>query len=160
MTAYTIRAGLSIDVPSRDDIAAVTRAELARYDAELREKARGIKDLHRDTSLTTPAVSRVTISDSIAPSAGYKWVLRLLGVQLASAGALQAWITSDQNATSGTSRRLVASAASNQFQVVTFPAGACVLNEQEGLLIVGAQNILSYFVAGWEAPAERISELY
>lgn len=159
MTTYHIRAGLSFDVPSREDIAEVTRAELAHYDAQQREKLRGLKDLHRDTSLTTPATSRVTITDSITPAAGYKWVVRLLGVQLASAGTLQAFITSDQNATAALSRRLVASAASNQYQVVTFNSGACVLNEQEGLLIVGGQNILSYFVAGWEAPAERIGEL-
>jgi hypothetical protein len=160
MTTYHIRAGLSFEVPSTEDITQITRAELAHYDALQREKARGIKDLHRDTNLITPAATRVTVTDSIAPSAGYKWVVRMLGVTLASAGVLQAYITSDQNATQATSRRLVASLVSAQWQVTTFPSGACVLNEMEGLLIVAGQNIVSYFLSGWEVPAERISELY
>jgi hypothetical protein len=89
------------------------------------------------------------------------WGVRLLGAQLASAGTMQAWITSDTSTstTAANSRRLVASGASNQYQVFTFNSGACILLPDEGLFMSAGQNITSYFVAAWEVPAEMAWKL-
>ena len=169
MAQQLVRGGAPIDIPSTAEIGDVV-AERARQvwveqsaiaEAREREHARGIKALRRDTAVVPAATSRFTNLDGIAPSLGYVWAVRLLAAQLASAGTFQAFITSDTDTTKGaaTQRRLVASGASNQYQVITFNSGACVLQPDEGLFLVAGQNIISYFVAGWEVPAEMAWKL-
>ena len=126
-----------------------------------REKLRGIKDIRRSVQLPGTAATRVTIADGIAVPAGYKWVIRLLGVSTVSAGIGVASITSDPNATlAGASLAMIVASFPNSLiaQVATFGNGACVLSEGEGLFLYFAQNISGYLITGWEVPAERIGE--
>ena len=126
------------------------------------EHYRGMKPLARDAQLTTPALTRLTITDSIVAEAGLYWVLRLLSAQLASSGSFQAFITTDTDTTktAAQQRRLVASSGSNnQYQVFTFNPGAAILRADQGLFLNAGANIISYYLSGWEVPAEMIGKL-
>ena len=163
MTGVQLRAGMTLDIPSRDEIGEVVRHEYSRAQEAEREKARGIKLLRRSTGVTTPAGTRVSLLDGITPSAGTVWAVRLVGVWLASAGTGQAFITSDSSSTlaAPAQRQVVAEfATSAAYQVATFPAGACMLNVDEGLYLNFTQNINGYILSGWEVPAEMVYKLY
>lgn len=175
MPVVQIRGGASVEIPDLAEIRAEIGAGLgpearrdwwaeqkAIEDARERERYRGMKDMRRSTLLTTPAGTRVTILDGIAPEAGYKWVVRIVSVFLASAGTGQAYITSDTTSTLGslTQAKAVASyTTSAAVQVATLPQGACILDEGEGLYLNFTQNINGYMLAGWEVPAMMIGKL-
>ena len=175
MAMTEIRGGAHVDILSAAELGAeldlrlgrdqrgewwVEQQEIARQ-REL-EHYRGMKPLARDAQLTTPALTRLTITDSIVAEAGIYWVLRLLSAQLASSGSFQAFITTDTDTTktAAQQRRLVASSGSNnQYQVFTFNTGACILRADQGLFLNASVNIVSYFMSGWEVPAEMIGKL-
>lgn len=168
MARQRIQGGAMLDIPSVDEIGTDTAARLAAFGAQQRliadererQHARGIKNIRRDVQITA-ATTRFTNLDGIGPELGYVWGVRLLSAQLASAGTMQAWITSDTSTgtTAANSRRLVMSNASNQFQVALFNSGACILLPDEGLFLSAGQNITSYFLAAWEVPAEMAWKL-
>lgn len=154
MAPLTITGGARYDVASPAEIREIMVEQLRE-----RERARGIKDIRRSVLLNTPAASHVTIADGIACPAGYKWVIRLVGLSLAASGFAVIYITSDPNASSaGVSLAMcvgsMPSSAGNFVQ--TYGNGACVLSEGEGLLFSCGQNVTGYLIAGWQVPAERI----
>lgn len=163
MAVQLVRGGGTID--------AVTPAELRQFYAEQegveaareRERFRAVKLLRRDSSLTTPANSRLTTLDSITPESGYIWCILMVSAQLASSGSFQAFITSDSSATFATSavqRRLVASTSTNnQYPALPIPKNACILLPGEGLLLNASVNIQSYFMSGWMLPEEMQGKL-
>lgn len=157
MAQLTIAGGRSYDVASPAEVKQIVADQLRE-----REHARGIKPLRRDTALITPAGTRFTAADAITPESGYVWAVRILSVQLASAGTGEAFITSDTNTavtTSAQRRLLAAFGTSSQYQVATFNSGACILNGDEGLFLSFSQNITAYMVAGWEVPAQMAYKL-
>ena len=94
--------------------------------------------------------------------AGYKWVVQLISVTLASAGTGQVYITSDPATTLGgpTKASMVASLlTSGTAQVATFGKGPVILSESEGLFLNFTQNVSSYMITGWHVPSERIGML-
>jgi len=170
-----IQGGADVEIPNLAEIEAIVSigvgpeqrkqwwGEQARIEDERqREQWRGIKDLRRSTLLTTPAGTRVTLLDGIAPAAGFKWVVRYIGVYLASAGTGQAFITSDTASTLSAltqSKPVAAFTTSAQYQTQSIPEGACILSVDEGIYLNFTQNINGYMIAGWEAPAEKIGVL-
>ena len=163
MVAQVVRGGGTLNIPDSDEIRQIVREAQVAESAALREELRGVKLLRRDSSLTTPATSRLTTIDSITPEAGYIWCILMVSAQLASSGSLQAFITSDTSATFATaavSRRLVASTSTNnQYPALPIPKNACVLLEGEGLLLNSSVNIQSYFLSGWMLPAPMQGKL-
>ena len=163
MAIQTIRGGGTIDAVTPAEMHDFLTQQQEIQQTREREHLRGIKLLRRDSSLTTPAQSRLTTIDSITPEAGYIWCVLMISAQLASSGSLQAFITSDTSATfatSAVSRRLVASTSTNnQYPALPIPKNACVLLEGEGLLLNASANISSYFLSGWMLPAEMQGKL-
>ena len=163
MAQVLIRGGETFETSSPGEVREIIREAQLSEAAALREELRGVKLLRRDSSLTTPATSRLTTIDSITPEAGYIWCILMISAQLASSGSLQAFITSDTSATFATtavSRRLVASTSTNnQYPALPIPKNACVLLEGEGLLLNASANIQSYFMSGWMLPAEMQGKL-
>ena len=163
MAQVLIRGGETFETSSPGEVREIIREAQISEAAALREELRGVKLLRRDSSLTTPATSRLTTIDSITPEAGYIWCILMISAQLASSGSLQAFITSDTSATFATtavSRRLVASTSTNnQYPALPIPKNACVLLEGEGLLLNASVNIQSYFMSGWMLPAEMQGKL-
>ena len=170
MAQQLVRGGAPIDIPTADEVADAVDPRMRAFWAEQRgiaearerEQLRTMKDLRRSAMLTTPATTRPTVLDGISPEAGYKWVVRLVGVFLASAGTGQAFITSDSASALGVltqGRPVAALTTSAQFQVATFPQGACVLDEGEGLYLNFTTNINGYTITGWEVMAEQIGKL-
>jgi hypothetical protein len=169
MAAQLVRGGGTLDIPTADENAAAAMGHVRAFVAEQqeiaqarqRENLRGVKLLRRDTSLTTPATTRITTADGITPEQGYVWCVLMVSAQLASAGTFQAFITSDTDTTrtAAQQRRLVASGASNQYQAIPIGKNACVLLPGEGLFLNAGQNITAYFLSGWEIPAEMQGKL-
>src|SRR5215469_15906914 len=175
MPLVKIQGGADVEIPNLAEIEAIVSigvgpeqrkhwwGEQARVaDERQRQQLRGIKDMRRSTLLTTPAGTRVTLLDGITPEAGYKWVVRYIGVYLASAGTGQAFITSDTTSTLSSltqSKPVAAFTTSAQYQTQSIPEGACVLSMDEGLYLNFTQNINGYMIAGWETAAERIGIL-
>lgn len=159
----TIRGGGTIDAVSSTEMSAFMAEQAAIQDARDRDKYRGIKLLRRDSSLTTPAQTRLTTIDSITPESGYIWCILMVSAQLASSSSLQAFITSDTSttfATAAVQRRLVASTSSNtQYPTLPIPKNACILLPGEGLLLNAGANIQSYFMSGWMLPEEMQGKL-
>lgn len=157
----TIRGGGQIDTVTPAEMRTFIGEQQEIAQARQREQLRGVKLLRRDTALTSPATSRITTLDSITPEQGYVWCVLMVSAQLASAGTFQAFITSDSSGlvTAASQRRLVASGASNIYQAVPIPKNACVLMPGEGLFLNAGQNIQSYFLSGWEVPAEMQGKL-
>jgi hypothetical protein len=150
--------------PNKYDIAtpADVRAIVAESARE-RERARGVKDMRRSLFVQgTPASTRFTLSDSIGPASGYIWTVRLITVQLATAGTGQVYISSDTNpaATAAQQRSLLwAFGTSQQWQSQTLNSGAAILKSDEGLFFSFTQNITAYMLSGWQVPSEMGSKL-
>ena len=170
MPLTQIHGGAIVDIPTAEETAAAVDArhrafwheQQAIESARERERQRAKKDLRRSTLLATPAGTRVTILDGIAPEPGYKWVVRYISVYLAAAGTGQAFITSDTTSTLGAltqAKCVAAMTTSSQYQAQSLPEGACILSVGEGLYLNFTQNINGYMIAGWESVAERIGEL-
>lgn len=170
MALQMVKGGQALDIPTPDETAAAVDGRMRELWAEQsaieaarqREQLRTMKDIRRSTLLLTPAGTRVTVTDGICPESGYKWLLRYLGVWLASAGTGQAFITSDTSTTLGAltqSKVIAVFTNSSAYQTVNFPQGACVLDDGEGLYLNFTQNINGYMVAGWETAAEMIGKL-
>ena len=169
MTAQIVRGGGTLDIPSADETADAVDGRVRAWWHEQqeiqqtreREHLRGVKLLRRDAPLTVPATTRFTAVDSIIPESGYVWCVLMVSAQLASAGTFQAFISSDTDTTktAAQQRRLVVSGTSNQYQTLAIPKNACVLMPGEGLFLNAGQNIISYFLSGWEVPAEMQGKL-
>jgi hypothetical protein len=175
MPLVEMRGGALFEIPSVAEIGAELDVRLgpearrqwheeAARAADDRERVRlrGLKDFRRSTLLTTPAGTRVSLLDGISPEPGWKWVVRLIGVNLAAAGTGQVFITSDSGSalTVQTQSRPVASfTTSAGTQVEFINAGACILGVDEGLYLNFTQNIQGYMIAGWMSVAERVGEL-
>jgi hypothetical protein len=146
-----------VDIASPADLAQILIAQ-----ARDKEKIRGIKDLRKAITTGTPSGTYNTISDGVQVDAGYKWVIQLISVTLASAGTGQVYVTSDPATTLGgpTKAAMVASLlTSGTAQVAVFGKGPVILSESEGLFLNFTQNVSSYLIAGWHVPAERVGEL-
>jgi hypothetical protein len=175
MPLAEIRGGAHVEIPNLAEIGAELDARLGPesratwWDEQAsiasqrqREQLRAIKDMRRSTLVTTPAGTRVTILDGITPEAGYKWVIRYIGVYLAAAGTGQAFITSDTTSTLGEltkSKPVAVFTTSAQWQTQSIPEGACILSVDEGLYLNFTQNVTGYMLAGWESPAELVGRL-
>lgn len=169
MALQQVRGGGTLDIPTADETTAVMMSRVEAFWAEQeaiseareREHLRGVKLLRRDSSLATPATSRFTVTDDITPEQGYVWCVLLVSAQLASAGIFNAFISSDTDTTktAAMQRRLVAAGASNIYQALGIGKNQCVLMPGEGLALYAGQNIVSYFLAGWEVPAEMQGKL-
>ena len=175
MPLAEIRGGAHIAIPDLAEIGAELDARLgpeARQSwwneqatiasQRQREQLRALKPMRRSTLLTTPAGTRVTVLDGITPEAGYSWVVRYIGVYLASAGTGQAFITSDTTSTlSGLtqSKPVAVFTTSAQYQTQSMPEGACILSMDEGLYLNFTQNVNGYMIAGWETPTEMVGRL-
>lgn len=175
MPLAEIRGGAHVEIPNLAEIEATIGAAVgpqarqqwwAELQADQRAKEaqqyRALKALRRSTLLSTPAGTRVTVLDGITPEAGYMWVIRYIGVYLASAGTGQAFITSDTTSTLGgltQSKPVAVFTTSSQYQTQSVPQGACVLSVDEGLYLNFTQNINGYMIAGWESPAEMVAKL-
>ena len=137
--------------------------ESARHeDLMMRQHYKALKKFRRSTLLTTPAQTRPTVLDGITPDAEWSWVVRQIGVYLASAGTGQAFITSDSAATLGarTQSQPVASfTTSAQYQTIFINSGACILDVDEGLYLNFTSNINGYMLAGWMSPTEMVGRL-
>ena len=159
----TIRGGGQIDAVTPTEMRQFYNEQQDIEAARERERFRAVKLLRRDSSLTTPAQSRLTTIDSITPESGYIWCILMVSAQLASSSSLQAFITSDTSATFATSavqRRLVASTSTNnQYPALAIPKNACILLPGEGLLLNAGANIQSYFMSGWMLPEEMQGKL-
>ena len=161
MADVLIQGGQRFQTTTPDEVREIiAQARIAERGALL-EELRGVKLLRRDAPVTTPALTRITTNDNITPESGYVWAVLMVSAQLASAGTFQAFITSDTDTTktAAMQRRLVASGASNQYQAIAIPKNACVLLPGEGLFLNAGQNIISYFLSGWEVPAEMQGKL-
>lgn len=158
MAQQLIRGGGTIDTLTPAELHDFLRQQQEIQDTRDREKYRAIKLLRRDSSLTTPALTRITTNDSITPESGYIWCVLMVSAQLASSGSFQAFITSDTDTTktAASQRRLVASTSTNnQYPALPIPKNACILLPGEGLFLNASANIQSYFLAGWYLPEEK-----
>ena len=149
-----IKAGAVINVPTRDEVRDDLHAGIKeQFDAIERSKARGVKVVRISSPGPSPAAQ--SVYTGLGPESGYIWALRLLSVQLASAGTALAYVTSSAPGTSATPQRLAANmSTSNANQVSLFAKGQLMLYPDEALWINATQNITAWFMAGWEVPAE------
>jgi hypothetical protein len=166
MAQVTVQGGARWDLPTAAEISDVMDQRLAAFsqvqqqvaDARDREHARTIKPMSAAVTVSAAAQTRYTSLDAVGPSQGYIWAIQIIACQLASAGTLQAFITTDTDTTktAATQRRLVVNGStSSAYQVATFGKSACLLAADEGLFLNASQNIISYYLAGWEVAAER-----
>jgi len=155
-----IKAGAEIDVPTRSEVREDIHGAWRDYQAELRQKARGIKPIRIARPGPVTAASTLFLTDA-APESGYLWNLKLVSVQLAAAGTLLTYIASSAPSTSSTPLRLIANnLTSNANQVVTFSSSQVILYPDEGLYLSATQNINAVFLTAAEVPAEMFYKIY
>ncbi len=149
-----IKAGAKLETTTPAETEQIVGSAVrGHFDAQERQRARGVKLIRASAPGPLPLASTLLIPNG--PESGYIWSLRLLSVQLASAGTCLAYITSSAPGTSATPQRLVANfSTSSTSQVITFPTAAAMLYQSEGLYLSASQNITAWFLAGWEVPAE------
>ena len=160
MAIVTIQGGAKFETATPDEVRKIMQHEAATE----RERYRAIKDFRRNVQVVTTAATYSTLTDYVTPEAGYKWLVRLLSVSLASAGTGQAFITSQSGAapvlTMPTQSRCIAEwGTSLAYQVSTFGMAALVLNEGEGLFFNTTANVTGYMLQGWLTPAELVGRL-
>lgn len=155
-----IKAGAEIDVPTRDEVRQDIHSAWSDYQAQLREKARGIKPIRIARPGPSPAAGTLFVTDA-APESGYLWNLKLISVQLAAAGTLLTYIASSAPSAGSTPLRLIANnTTSNANQVVTFSSSQVILYPDEGVYLSATQNISAVFLAAAEVPAEMFYKIY
>lgn len=158
----TIRGGGTIEHVTPDELRAELRSVMAAESAAERERLRGIKDLQRAALIASPAGTHITLTDGYTPDAGYKWMIRHIGVYLASAGTGQVFLTTDTTSTLGPTaqaRPVAVFLTSGQYQAADIGSGACILSEAQGLYLNFSQNVVGYFMSGWIVPAEMVGKL-
>lgn len=168
MPEVTIQGGMKLQIPNMAEIRDGVRGEVGDAFAHQRKQMQAVKDLRRGVQLGTNAAATVSTlaggTGAGAPASGYSWVVRLLTIQLASAGTVNAYISSDNSVTAQTAttltRLLWPFTTSQTAQAATFPSGAGILHPDEGLLFIATQNITAYAMYGWEVPTEMLAELY
>ena len=134
----------------------ITPGEMTELlDMRERRRARGLKIMEFAAPLTSSPASVITVG----PAEGYTWAVRLVSSTLATAGTLTVYKTSSQpgtNTSSQDTRRLVAfNGTSQTAQAVQLPSDTCMLQHGTALLLVASTNLTNYYLAGWEAIAER-----
>jgi hypothetical protein len=146
-----IRGGAKVEIPNRDEI----RGELADVlDVRERSRARGVKWLDI-VQPVTPATGIITVG----PDQGYVWSVKVVSTTLASAGTLAVYKvtgwTGDSTTTNDTRRLVGYNSTSQTQQVITWGSNQCFLQAGWGLLLVGGQNIPSYYMGVEEAVSEQ-----
>jgi hypothetical protein len=161
MAKVLIKAGAEIDVPTRDEVRADIHDGWHDYLSAIeRQRARGVKPVRIARPGPTPAAGTLFLTDA-APESGYLWNVKILSVQLASAGTVLAYIASSAPSTSGTPRTLIANmGASSANQVTTWSSSQLILYPDEGIYLVATQNISAAFLAAAEVPAEMFYKIY
>jgi hypothetical protein len=98
MALQLVRGGAELDIPTREEIAAVVSAQL-------RETYRGVKYMRLPVMSATPSASAVTIGDQaagvIGPEQGYAWSLRRVVVDGMTTGTTPDVINMFRNAATG-----------------------------------------------------------
>ncbi len=156
MASFTIQGGAKVEIPQRDEIRDDMRGAIAERD---RQHARGFKPMRVSGPGPSPAASTLYIA--YGPESGYLWNLKLISVQLASAGTVLAYITSGAPGAGSTPQRLIANmSTSNVNQVVTFSSSQVMLLPDESVYLSATQNISAWFLAAAEVPAEMAWKAY
>jgi hypothetical protein len=149
-----IKAGAVIDVPTRGELRSDMGDAWREYE-ETRERvrARGVKLVRLSSPGPSPAASSQYLGQG--PDSGYIWAVRLLSVQLATAGTVLVYVSSSAPGTSATPQRLIANlSTSNLNQVQLFATAQAMLYPDESLWLSATQTIAAWFVSAWEVPAE------
>jgi hypothetical protein len=158
MTAYVLQAGARLEIPSVHEVA----DEVSRREAEReRERARTVKPIrYVEAPSNLGTVSSVFMGDA-SPESGYVWALMLLSVQLASAGNVQAYVTSSAPSTGLTPQRLIANlntATTTQY-VQPYSKGQVFIFAGEGLYLKASQNIVAVYLNATEVMSEMVFKL-
>jgi hypothetical protein len=161
MAKILIKAGAEIDIPTREelqhDIHGAVRDVMTAESERQRARARGFVPLR----LTGPIGGKTTFLLDAVPESGYVFNLKLLSVQLASAGTLLAYIASSAPATGATPSRLIANAStSNANQVMTWSSSQVLVYPDESIYLVATQNMNVYFLIAAQVPAEMVYKVY
>lgn len=156
-----IKAGAEIDVPTREEIRGDIHDGWTDYLSALeRNRAKGAKPIRIARPGPSPAAGTLFLTDA-APESGYLWNLKLVSVQLASAGTALIYIATSAPSSGSTPLRLIANlSTSNTNQVATWSSSQVILYPDEGLYVSATQNINAVFLAAAEVPAEMFYKIY
>lgn len=155
MAKVAIKAGAEIETTTPAETREIIHWSVQQAeDARERERARGVKIIRVSGPGPAAAASTYYLKDA-SPESGLCWSVRLLSVQLASAGTLLAYITSSAPLTGATPQRLLWNfSTSGTNQSATFPTASAMLYGDEGIYLSATQNISAFFVSAWQVPAE------
>lgn len=168
MTAQILRAGMTIDIPSREEMAAELDAARARWDVQEREQVRGIKPIRR---VSKPGTNT---ADGGAPASGYAWSLMSVTAVFSTGSDLCVFLGNVRDyagtaGSPGTSNLALlgaggsgSGAASETLNQVSFGFRQCILHTDEYITVVaqnGSANINILYVAAIEIPEPRLGIL-
>lgn len=160
MAAVTLRAGMTLEIPNQKEIAAIVAEEHHRAAEAEFVKARGIKPVRIARPGPSPAAQTLYVVDA-APESGYLWNVKLISVQLASAGTCLAYIASSAPPTGATPQKAIANmSTSSTTQVATYSGVQALLYPDEGIFLSATQNINAVFISAIEVPAEMFAKIY
>lgn len=157
MPKVLIRGGMTVEIPDRHEIGAQFREEL---DARQLSRARGFKPIR----MAVPGNGTLTQFVPNGPEQGYVWNLKLLTVQLAATGTVQAFLASSAPATGSLPARLITDfGVTGTSQVEKWSSSQVLLMPGEGLYLSvtgSGANLNEIFYTAVEAPAEMVYKLY
>jgi hypothetical protein len=161
MAKILIKAGAELDIPTRDelrgDIHGAVADVMAAESERQRARARGFLPIR----LYGQPGGKTTFLLDAVPESGYVFNVKLLSLQLASAGTVLVYIASSTPSTGSTPGRLVGNlSTSSANQVITWSSSQLLLFADEALYLVATQAINVYFLIAMQVPAEMVYKVY
>lgn len=148
MTKTLLRAGVEIDIPSKDEIR-------EQVDEALRMRVR--ERAKKRIELMIPVQPAAATFYAPGPAEGYVWSLKLVGVNLASAGNCTVYKASS---TGDTRRPLGNQGNVATVQGFTWSADQARLRHGEGLYVTTSTTLTGLYLVSWQVPAELEAEIY
>lgn len=166
MPAVTIRAGMTLDIPNRDEVAQITgdatRAELEHYRAQEREQARGVKvdgQIYAVITGLSDAATTLWVGDyGPVPDQGWLWNLKLISVQFNTADTVKAYLGTSK---SETTRLISVFGSSNVSQIDKFSSSQVILKPGQSVVLVTVAHVpTAVFMTYAQAPAEMAYKVF
>lgn len=160
MPDVQIRGGERFWSANRDEMRTLIDEGLREH-ARQRVEVGNIKRMEVAVPVQPPALTFFASQTSFigTPDEGYVWSLKLVAVNLATAGTLAVYKASS----SGATNRPLASfqtPTANLPYVVTFGSDAAELKHGEGVYFVASTNITGIYMTGEQVTAEKAALIY
>lgn len=162
MAAVTIRAGMSIDIPTKDEIEQITRAPWREWSDHERARAHGVKvdgQIYAPISGLSDAATTLWVGDyGPVPDQGFLWNLKLIGVEFGTADTLKAYVATSK---SQNTRLISTFGASGTSQVATFSSAQVILKPGQSVTLVTVAHVPTHiFMCYAQAPAEMAFKVF